>query len=128
MLGLYISSHPLQFLKDSLEGQTTTRIADIPEMREGEMVKIGGLLSACRRFTTRKGDMMLVATIEDLSGNIGLIVFPKTYDKAAALLNDDQVIVVRGKVNRDIAVNASRRESAESRRVAAKLLAHCIDF
>ncbi|NQT29142.1 MAG: DNA polymerase III subunit alpha [Candidatus Saganbacteria bacterium] len=102
LLGLYISSHPLEYVKDSLEGQTNNKIADVPDMREGEIVKIGGLLSECRRITTKKGDMMMVATIEDMSGNIGLVVFPRTYAKCSALLNNDEVIVVRGKVNRDI--------------------------
>lgn len=102
MLGLYISSHPLEHLRDSLEGQTSSRIADIAEMREGETVRIGGLLSDCRRLTTRRGDMMLIAAIEDLSGSIPLVVFPKTYERAAALLNNDEVVIVKGRLNRDM--------------------------
>ncbi|KPJ64139.1 DNA polymerase III subunit alpha [candidate division WOR-1 bacterium DG_54_3] len=102
ILGLYISSHPLEYLRDSLEGQTNTRIADISEMREGELIRIGGLLSDCRRITTRRGDMMLVANIEDLSGSIPLVVFPKAYEKCAALLNNDEVVVVKGRINRDM--------------------------
>ena len=66
------------------------------------MVKVGGLLSDCRRITTRRGAMMLVGTIEDLSGNIGLVVFPKTYEGCEALLNNDEVVVVRGRINRDM--------------------------
>jgi len=102
MLGLYISSHPLEYVKDSLEGQTNTKIADISDMREGETVKIGGLLSDCRRLTTKRGDNMLVANIEDMSGNISLVVFPKVYEKTGALLNNDEVVVVKGKINRDM--------------------------
>ncbi|MEE8638704.1 MAG: DNA polymerase III subunit alpha [Candidatus Margulisiibacteriota bacterium] len=102
MLGLYISSHPLEYLRDSLEGQTSARIADVSEMREGGMLKIGGLLSDCRRLTTRRGDMMLVAKIEDLSGNISLVVFPKTYERCSAMLNNDEVVVVKGRINRDM--------------------------
>jgi DNA polymerase-3 subunit alpha len=102
MLGLYISQHPLEFLRDSLEEQTNQQIADLTELREGETVKIGGLLSDCRKLTTRRGDAMLVAKIEDLTGSIPLVVFPKTYAKAAALLNDDEVVVVSGKINRDM--------------------------
>lgn len=102
LLGLYISSHPLEYVKESLEGQVRQVIADISEMREGEAVKIGGLLSDCRRITTRRGDMMLVANIEDLSGNIGLVVFPRVYEKGAAFLNNDEVIIVNGKINRDM--------------------------
>ncbi|MEA3493161.1 MAG: DNA polymerase III subunit alpha [Candidatus Margulisiibacteriota bacterium] len=102
MLGMYISSHPLQFVADSLEGQTSTKIADIPEMREGNVITIGGLLSSCRRITTKKGDLMMIGSIEDLSGDIQLIVFPKTYKKCSELCNNDQVVIVRGKVNRDM--------------------------
>jgi DNA polymerase-3 subunit alpha len=102
LLGLYISSHPLEFVRDSLDGQVNTRIADISDMREGEIIKIGGLLHDCRRITTRKGDTMLVGVIEDLSGSIGLVVFPKAYERCAALLNNDQVVVVKGKINRDM--------------------------
>ncbi|MFC1540601.1 OB-fold nucleic acid binding domain-containing protein, partial [Candidatus Margulisiibacteriota bacterium] len=102
MLGLYISSHPLEYIKDSLEGQTNTRLADIADMREGQLVKIGGLLSDCRRLTTKRGDMMLVGRIEDMSGDISLVVFPKTFQQCSALLNNDEVVVVKGKINRDM--------------------------
>ena len=102
LLGLYISSHPLEYVIDSLEGQTNTRIVDIVEMREGEIVRIGGLLADCRRITTRRGAMMMIASIEDLSSSIGLVVFPRTYEKHSALLNNDEVVIVKGKVNRDM--------------------------
>ena len=102
MIGLYISSHPLHYVSESLEAQVTTKIVDIAEMSEGEPVRIGGLLSESRRLTTKKGDMMMVARIEDLSGSIGLVVFPKTFKKAESMLNNDQIIVVKGKVNRDM--------------------------
>ncbi|MFA5840369.1 MAG: DNA polymerase III subunit alpha [Candidatus Margulisiibacteriota bacterium] len=102
LLGLYISSHPLEFVRDSLEGQTTVRIADISDLKEGDVVKIGGMLTESRKITTKRGDMMLVGTIEDLSGSIPLVVFPKTFEKSASLLNTDTVIIVKGKVNRDM--------------------------
>ncbi|MBU1027029.1 MAG: DNA polymerase III subunit alpha [Candidatus Margulisbacteria bacterium] len=102
LLGLYISSHPLDYVNDSLEGQTDTKIIDIQEMREGAIVKIGGLLSESRRITTKKGDAMMISKIEDRSATCSLVVFPKTYAKYAEVLANDQVIVVKGKVNRDM--------------------------
>ena len=102
LLGLYISSHPLEYVKDSLEGQVKNNIADISDMREGEPIKIGGLLSESRRITTKKGDAMLVGKLEDLSGTIGLVVFPRTFKKCEALLTTDEVIIIKGKVNRDM--------------------------
>ena len=102
MIGLYISSHPLDYVSESLEAQVNTKIIDIAEMKEGDMVRIGGLLSEGRRLTTKKGDMMMIGKIEDTSGSIGLVVFPKTFKKSEALLNNDQIVVVKGKVNRDM--------------------------
>lgn len=101
LLGLYISAHPLERLRESLEGQTDTHLADIAEMHEGEVVKVGGLLSGCKRIVTKRGDAMLLANIEDLTGSIPLVIFPKAYERCAPFLNDDEVVVVKGKLNRD---------------------------
>lgn len=101
LLGLYISNHPLENVKDSLEGQVSIRIADLQEKHEGDAVKIGGLLTSIRRINTKKGDLMVVCSIEDLSGLITLVVFPKAYEKYAQLLNEDAVVIIKGKMNRD---------------------------
>jgi len=102
MLGFYISSHPLQNLGETLDAQVGCRIAEIAEKREGEMVSIGGILSACRKITTRKGDLMMVCNIEDLSATISLVIFPRTYEKVHELLLDDAILVVKGRLNRDM--------------------------
>jgi len=101
LLGLYISSHPLERLRESLEGQITTRLADIAEMKEGDPVKVGGLLADCKKIVTKRGDMMMTAMLEDLTGSLPLIVFPKAYEKHTALLNDDEVVIIKGRLNRD---------------------------
>jgi DNA polymerase-3 subunit alpha len=101
LLGLYISSHPLERLKDSLEAQTTHSVADIADMSEGEVVKVGGLLTDCRRIVTKRGDAMMLANIEDLTGSIPLVVFPKAYEKCAPFLTNDEAVIVKGKLNRD---------------------------
>ncbi|NQU17680.1 MAG: DNA polymerase III subunit alpha, partial [Candidatus Saganbacteria bacterium] len=102
LLGFYISDHPLTHIKDSLESQVKDQIADIAEKKEGDAVLIGGLVLGCRRITTKKGDLMLIATIEDLSGSIGVVVFPRTYKECSEIIMDDAILIVRGKVNRDI--------------------------
>jgi DNA polymerase-3 subunit alpha len=101
LLGLYISSHPLERLRESMEAQTSQNVADITEMNEGEAVKVGGLLSDCKRVVTKRGDTMLLASLEDLTGSIPLVVFPRAYEKCAPFLNDDEVVIVKGKLNRD---------------------------
>ncbi|MGB9613527.1 MAG: OB-fold nucleic acid binding domain-containing protein, partial [Candidatus Margulisiibacteriota bacterium] len=100
-LGLYISAHPLERLKDSLEVQTNVRIADIPEMKEEQIVKVGGILSNSKRVVTKRGDSMMIADLEDLTGSIPCVIFPKVYERYAPFLNDDQVVVIKGRLNRD---------------------------
>ncbi|MCX5726997.1 MAG: DNA polymerase III subunit alpha, partial [Candidatus Saganbacteria bacterium] len=101
MLGLYISDHPLTHMKEILETQANVRIADIREKREGVPVIIGGQISGVRKFTTRKGDLMMVGLIEDLTGNIGIVLFPRSYEKCSQFIINDSVVIIKGRVNRD---------------------------
>jgi DNA polymerase-3 subunit alpha len=102
MLGFYISGHPLSHVKDKLETQVTLRLADLPDKKEGAQVVAGGILAQCRRLTTKKKEAMLVANLEDLSGAAQVVVFPKSFEKYAPLLGEDCVVIIRGKVNRDM--------------------------
>ena len=101
MLGLYISDHPLVHIQENLELLAKNKISEISDKREGDAVTIGGLLSGCRRITTRRRELMMVANIEDLTAGISIVVFPRSYEKYAPYLKDDAVIIVKGKVNRD---------------------------
>lgn len=101
MLGLYISNHPLEHLQESLEAQVGLNLCDIQDKREGEEVKVGGIIYNARKLVTRKGDMMLTSELEDLTGSIPLVIFPKTYNRFSHLLIDDAIVLVSGKLNRD---------------------------
>jgi DNA polymerase-3 subunit alpha len=102
MLGLYISGHPLSSVKELMDEQTDTKASDIPERKEGELVVVGGILSSCRKLTTRRRkELMMVANIEDLTGTIPVVIFPKAYEKYAPLLFEDAVVIIKGKVNID---------------------------
>jgi DNA polymerase-3 subunit alpha len=52
-----------------------------------------------RRISTRKGEAMLVATLEDMEGSIEMVVFPKTLARCGELLQEDAVVKVIGKVD-----------------------------
>jgi DNA polymerase-3 subunit alpha len=101
MLGLYISDHPLTHMREILETETSMKVSEVPERREGEPVIIGGLLTGSRKLTTRRGDQMMVTNVEDLSGSVVVVVFPRTYEKYAGVLRDDEIVVVKGRINRD---------------------------
>jgi DNA polymerase-3 subunit alpha len=101
MLGLYISGHPLSSVKELIEEQVDTKSSDISERKEGELVTVGGILSSCRKLTTRRKELMMVANIEDLTGTIPVVIFPRAYEKYAPLLFEDAVVIIKGKVNID---------------------------
>jgi DNA polymerase-3 subunit alpha len=99
MLGMYVSGHPLAHVRDLLGQRTTAAIVQLAEMRDRSEVVIGGLITALKRTTTKSGAAMAFATVEDLTGSVEVIVFPKTYEQTHLALRRDAVVVVRGRVD-----------------------------
>ncbi|MGH3090833.1 MAG: DNA polymerase III subunit alpha, partial [Gaiellaceae bacterium] len=98
-LGLYVSEHPLQSVKDSLRKKTDARIVDVERRRDGEVVTIGGIVGALKALTTKKGDPMVFLRLDDLSGSIETVVFNSVYAAARELLEPDRVLVVKGRID-----------------------------
>ena len=101
MLGLYISGHPLASVDELLKEQIDTTAMELIERKEGEQVTVGGILSSCRKLTTRRKELMMVANIEDMSGTIPVVIFPRAYEKFASMLSEDAIVIIKGKVNID---------------------------
>ncbi len=99
MLGLYLTGHPLQELKDTLRRLTTGDTAEIPELNPGQQVILGGLVVGLKMITTRKGEPMCFFYLEDLTSRAEIVVFPKVYARFRHLLRPDAVILVNGTVN-----------------------------
>ncbi len=99
LLGIYLSDHPLHAINDQLQMRTTCKVRDVAERSYGSPIIIGGLLKNIRKITTRKNDLMLIAQMEDLTGSVSVVFFPKTYDKVSFLLTEDAALIVKGKVD-----------------------------
>lgn len=98
LLGVYISHHPLDAFEAYLK-QETTPIEKITTDKEGVNVKIGGLVTELREITTRKGDKMAFVKMEDKTGELEIIAFPKTYEANQDSWQADKILLVEGKVN-----------------------------
>ena len=98
LLGLYISSHPLDEYDDYL-GDKATQLGEINPQWEGQSVTIGGIITTVRRITTKNNDSMAFVGFEDKTGELELIVFPKAFAKTPELWQPDQVLMIKGKVN-----------------------------
>jgi len=110
MLGLYVSSHPLMGAEASLKRKTDTTITALlengnPVSGHGEergrdpIVVIGGVVTALQRKYTRNGDLMAVFTLEDLQSQIEVMVFPRTMTEHGHKLDDDAVVILKGRLD-----------------------------
>ncbi len=97
-LGLYVSSHPLQEVAAEVGRRITAFCGEITVREEGQVVVVAGLVKDVRRITTRKGEVMAFVLLEDLQGEIEVVVFPRTYAEARDYLTPDTIVLVRGRV------------------------------
>ena len=86
-------------MRDQLRRKTDCRLADVERRRDGEVVTVGGIVSALKQLTTKKGDPMVFLRLDDLSGSLEAVVFNSVYAAARELLEADRVLVVKGRVD-----------------------------
>ncbi len=102
MLGLYVSDHPLLGVEQALARHTDCSLAAVRETAgdgEGVVRAVGGVVTDLRRQYTKKGDLMARFVLEDLQASMEVFVFPKVMADYGALLENDAVVVVRGRVD-----------------------------
>lgn len=101
-LGIYVTDHPVNGVWDILSKKITCEIIQISEMPTGSNVKIGGIVTDMKSLTTKKGAKMYKFTLEDISSDIEVIVFPnsaKTISESSIKKGD--IIIVSGSVSRE---------------------------
>lgn len=99
VLGLYVSSHPLARHAQTLERFSSISIADIPNLREGQEVVIGGLITHVKMHITAKGAKMAFLTLETLEGPCEVTVFSDTFEQCAGLLVQDMIVMASARVS-----------------------------
>jgi DNA polymerase III subunit alpha len=99
-LGFYISGHPLDRYRADLSRYANATTTDFAEGRRsaGEAA-VGGVVASYRERPTKRGDGKLAFfQLEDQSGQLEVVVFPKTFEKVRAILVSDEPILCTGKV------------------------------
>lgn len=100
LLGFYLTEHPLSQYGTIIASFATTPVADITTERIGDRVTVIGMITDIKKIITKAGNHeMAFLKVEDLTGSIEMVVFPKIYAKAVPLLTPDHVIRVSGKVD-----------------------------
>ena len=106
VLGIYVSGHPLEeyegLWRKHIKNTTTDFMLDdeTQAMRatDGMKTTIGGLITEKKIKYTKNEQVMAFLNLEDLVGNVEVVVFPKTYSKFGSLLIEDKKVFLTGRV------------------------------
>ncbi|HLZ09420.1 MAG TPA: DNA polymerase III subunit alpha, partial [Chloroflexota bacterium] len=99
LLGVYLSEHPLQSAAVTLLDLVSAQASELSEDLVGRKVTIGGMLKLVRSLTTKKKDLMVSATVEDLTGSVEVVAFPRVYEKTRDLWIVDDLVIITGKLD-----------------------------
>ena len=99
LLGLYLSDHPLRRISAELAKLSDTQAVEVTSALQDTEVRVAGLVREVRRVVTRKGQIMAYATLEDLTGPVDIVLFPRVFEQARLLFEPDKVLVVQGKID-----------------------------
>ena len=122
MLGIYLSGHPLEKLKDEIEKQTTISSRDIllinskneemqqeanlqnqfentSKFKDGQEVAIAGIITAIKKKFTKTNKIMAFITIEDLYGQVEVITFENAYLSAKESLVEENIVLIKGRLS-----------------------------
>ena len=126
LLGAYLSGHPLDAVAEQLAEVSTASVADIVEgARQGEVI-VGGIITSWRKRVTRQGRLMAHFVLEDLTGHIEATVLPEPYEKFSSALEEQAIVVVRGRSEKDDRWG-EEREGAGQQRLLAEAIAQLAD-
>ena len=133
MLGLYISGHPLEKLRERIEGLSNINtlamkeiqndeqdsndnieIQELPKYKDGQNVRIIGIIDSVKKKYTKTNKIMAFVTIEDLYGQCEIIVFENCYQMCQNILTNESIVVIEGRL--------SIREDEDVKIVANKIL------
>ena len=106
VLGIYVSGHPLQEFESLWKKNITAYSTDFAldeetncvKVEDGETAIIGGMITAKTVKATRNNSMMAFITVEDLFGNVEVIIFPRDYERYKEHLLEDNKVFIRGKI------------------------------
>ncbi len=96
-LGMYVSAHPLDAHRNVLSKMPPIKSLD-GERSEGSII-LGGIITKLKRTITKKSEPMAFFTLQDLTGSMEVLVFPKAMEKALPYLDSDKLVQVSGRLS-----------------------------
>jgi DNA polymerase III subunit alpha len=98
-LGTYLSSHPLTEVGPALRARVDCSIAQLESKPDGAWVTVGGIVVACKKIRTKSGSQMMFATLDDVEGQVEMLVFKADQAESAEIIQPDAIVLVRGRLD-----------------------------
>jgi len=98
-LGTYLSSHPLTEVGPALRARVDCGIAQLASKPDGAWVTVGGIVVDCKKIRTKSGNQMMFATLDDVEGQVEMLVFKADQAESAAVIEPDAIVLVRGRLD-----------------------------
>ena len=106
MLGIYISGHPLEKLRENIQKIATINTLQMLQMNEennladdGKQVKYVGIITGVKKKYTKRNTLMAFMTVEDLYGSTEIIVFDSCYSKSQNILLEENIVLIDGRLS-----------------------------
>ncbi len=98
-LGTFLSSHPLAEVKEALRTRVDCSLSSLAEKQDGSWVTVGGIVTEFKRHTSKNGSKMAFATLDDVEGQVEMLVMGKAYEASHDFLSADAIVIVRGRLD-----------------------------
>jgi DNA polymerase III subunit alpha len=98
-LGTYLSSHPLSEVREALRARVDCSLAELAGKPDGAWVTVGGIVAESKKIRTKSGNQMMFATLDDVEGQVEMLVFKADQADSATAIETDAVVLVRGRID-----------------------------
>lgn len=96
LVGTYLSEHPLEEYRSIIDEVATIGCGDVDDFVSDREEILVGQISLVKRLTTRNNEPMAFAKIEDFSGTMELVIFPRVYNQVNPFLREDNIVAIYG--------------------------------
>ena len=100
LLGLYLSHHPFAYFAKIMKN-VLLPLNELESQSRDQWVVIGGVVDSLKKKISKKGGMMMFATLEDTTGRTEMLVFPKAYERTQAVWQEGNILCVVGKTGKE---------------------------
>ncbi|MBQ3149851.1 MAG: DNA polymerase III subunit alpha [Clostridia bacterium] len=104
--GLYLSGHPMAKYADDAAALKAVRLSDIAAEKDemtsfydNQHVRVLGIITSVKKKITKNNDSMAFLTVEDMTGSVEVIVFPKTLSESGSFIQEGKIVLINGRIS-----------------------------